>query len=121
MKNTRSIQKYKEELRDLFSEKHRLDDLYDHESISGEPRDRIERIAAERNALSDKINALIETEYAKAVFDEYKEKKPNLVRIRTGEIVDWNTAFGDDFESISKSLRHSLVGLVEEPGRYRLK
>jgi len=44
-----------------------------------------------------------------------------LIRVRTGEEVSWDEAFGNDFCKVSKSLRHSLVGLVEEPGRYVLK
>ena len=44
-----------------------------------------------------------------------------LLRVNTGEEIDWDEAFGQDFEKISKSLRHSLVGLVEKPGQYTLK
>ena len=80
-----------------------------------------EEIDADINELSDRIAAFIENEYALAVFEKYSKEKPNLIRIKTGEIVSWDDAFGSDFENVSKSLRHSLVGLVEEPGRYRFE
>ncbi len=69
----------------------------------------------------DAVDLFIEGTYALAVYEAYSKKKPKLIRISTDEIYDWDTAFGTSFESIEKGLRHSLVGLVEEPARYKLK
>ena len=67
------------------------------------------------------IDSFIEDVYAKEVFEYYLPKKPLLIRNGTGATETWEEAFGLDFDSVSKSLRHSLVGLVEENLRYKLK
>ena len=67
------------------------------------------------------VNEYIEGEYAEAVFSYFVRKKPALIRIHTGEEYSWEEAFGESFEKVSKSLRHSLVGLVQGGGRYRIK
>ena len=81
----------------------------------------IEEINKDIEVIAGRIADLIENEYALAVFDKFSKIKPDLIRIKTGEVVSWEDGFGSDFDKISKSLRHSLVGLVEEPGRYKLK
>ena len=73
------------------------------------------------DAVIDEIDMLVENEYSREVFNVYSKKKPKLIRISTDEIFTWEDAFGDDFDKIEKGLRHSLVGLVEEPTRYKLK
>ena len=93
--------------------------------------ERIEKIEKEDNAqvlpgseidnLINQINALIEGEYSKEIFDYYSKTEPVLIRIRTGEEISWKDAFGNSFQDVSKSLRHSLVGLVEGGGKYRIK
>lgn len=62
-----------------------------------------------------------ENVYAKAIFEHYAPKKPKLIRIKTGETVSWDDAFGNDFESIPKLQRHALIGLVENSSKYRIK
>lgn len=69
----------------------------------------------------DAVDAFIENTYALEVYKVYSKKKPKLIRISTDEIYDWDTAFGTSFDAIEKGLRHSLVGLVEEPARYKFK
>ena len=79
---------------------------------------------SKRKAADEKIREIdefVENIYARDVFDEYSKKKPNLVRNKTGEVVSWDIAFGTDFNEVSSSLRHSLVGLIEGSGRYRFK
>ena len=112
------VKGFSRELEKLYKQKHDLSRQYDDAESNGREA---EQINARLKELSDRIAAFIENEYAMAVFEKYSKSKPQLIRIKTGETVSWDEAFGDDFERISKSLRHSLVGLVEEPGRYRLK
>lgn len=78
-------------------------------------------IAHELDKISVDIDDFIENEYAQAVFEYYNKKKPTLVRIRTDEKYAWEEAFGSEFDRIEKTLKHSLVGLVENTGRYRIK
>lgn len=66
------------------------------------------------------LDAFIEEEYAKDIFEKYSKKKPILTEVKTGTKIAWVDAFGNEFEKISKSLRHSLVGLEEGGGRYKL-
>ena len=78
-------------------------------------------IARELDKISVDIDDFIENEYAQAVFEYYNKKKPTLVRIRTDEKYAWEEAFGSEFDRIEKTLKHSLVGLVENTGRYKIK
>ncbi len=75
----------------------------------------------ELNSINKQINEFIETEYGEAVFRHFEHIRPVLVRIHTGEEVTWNEAFGCSFEEITKSQKHSLVGLIEGGGQYKLK
>ena len=75
----------------------------------------------EFDGIDSQINELIEGKYSEEVFRYYAKKKPVLVRVHTGEEISWTDAFGENYESVSKSLRHSLVGLIEGGGRYRVK
>lgn len=115
------IKNCSKELHVLYEERHKLSRIYDDAMESGGDFDRLELLHKEQNSLDERINSLIENEYASAVYDKYNAEKPVLIRIKTGEEIPWDEAFGKDFANISKSLRHSLVGLVEEPGRYKLK
>ena len=72
-------------------------------------------------AAYEAVDAFVENVYAAEVFRAYSKKKPKLVRVSTEEVYTWEEAFGESFDSLEKGLRHSLVGLVEEPTRYRLK
>lgn len=76
---------------------------------------------SELDTFISEIDSFIENDYANAVFQYFAKKQPDLIRIKTGEVVSWDDAFGTDFDNVTKSLRHSLVGLVEGDGRYKLK
>jgi len=67
----------------------------------------------------EEIENFITNVYAKSIFDKYSKKKPKLICKKTDEVIDWEEAFGSEYDKISKSLRHSLVGLIEGGGRYR--
>ena len=101
----------RKELSRLYDRKHKLqsDDLDD------------ASVQEELDAVVSEIDTLMEGRYAREVFECYVKKKPDLVRIRTGEIVTWQDAFGDSYNSITKSQKHELVGLVEGGSKYRLK
>lgn len=100
-------------LKKLYEEKHRLEDICEIDD-NDENNKNVEQIIA-------KINAFIEEDFAKLVFEHYSRKKPMLYENFTGEKVTWEQAFGKDFGQVSKSLRHSLVGLLTGDGRYSLK
>lgn len=105
------FKKYHKKLTEMYEEKARLLPAEGSKILPGSEADR----------LVNKIDAFIEGEYSEAVFNYYKDKKPVLIRISTDEEYSWDQAFGDSFSDVSKSLRHSLVGLSEGGGRYRLK
>ena len=107
------FKKYKKELAMLYEKKQELDNRDDND-VQVVP-------GSEMDQIIKQIDSLIEGDYAKAVFEYYQKKSPSLIRIRTGETVSWKDAFGDSFDEVSKSLRHSLVGLVEGGGRYKMK
>lgn len=115
------IKKYSKELHALYDEKHKLSQRYGDVVESDDNTGEAERINKEIEEVSCKIAMLIENEYALAVFEKYKKKGPMLIRVNTGEEVPWDEAFGQNYAMVSKSLRHSLVGLVEKPGQYSLK
>lgn len=69
----------------------------------------------------DEVDRFVEYEYARDIFEKYNKKCPKLICNETGEIVSWREAFGNDFDILSKNLRHSLVGLMEGGGRYRFR
>lgn len=112
------LKKYSKELKDLYAEENNLSNqYYDALETLGDSQ-KAEQIKIEMDKMSEKNTNFIENDYAQAVFAHYYDKKPMLIRVRTGEEVSWDEAFGNDFCKVSKSLRHSLIGLVEEPGRY---
>ncbi|MCH5256164.1 MAG: hypothetical protein J1D87_02680 [Lachnospiraceae bacterium] len=84
-------------------------------------RTAIIEVSNELDAILAEIDVFIEEEYAVEVYSHYAKKEPDLIRIRTGETETWKQAFGDNFDKISKGMRHSLVGLVEENLRYKFK
>lgn len=76
------------------------------------------------NQLDDipvKAAALMEGDYAKAVFDTFAAKAPTLVNISSGEACAWKDIFGSDFGALSAELRRDLAGLIEGTGHYRMK
>ncbi len=111
------IKRMSQKLKELYSQEHELSQRYEEALSAGEDA---ENINNSLKVLAGTIADFIENEYAFAVYERYCKSKPNLIRVKTGEVVSWDEGFGSDFDKISKSLRHSLVGLVEEPGRYKL-
>ncbi|MDI9243201.1 hypothetical protein [Fusibacillus kribbianus] len=99
------------ELERLYKKRQDLEQINEGKVLPGSELDKVYK----------EIDLLIEGEYAESVFAYYVKKRPALIRIKTGEIVTWDDAFGNSFEKVSKSLRHSLVGLVEGGGRYKIK
>lgn len=83
--------------------------------------EKIREVSSKLDLIIEEIDDYIENEYALKVYECFVKKEPDLIRVRTGETITWKEAFGDDFYAISKGLRHSLVGLVEENLRYKLK
>lgn len=108
-----SFKRYSKQLKQLYAVKNEI-----YEKSLNNPNEQLKKDF--ENAVAC-IDEFIEGEYANAVYEKFRNKKPKLIRIKTGDEVSWDDAFGTDFEAISKSLRHSLVGLVEEPGKYRFK
>ena len=112
------FKKYKNELTRLYRIVEQREDELDKVRGDSLKAERAEQLLDEATKSLDNF---IENSYAEAVFQYYSEIQPELIRIHTGEELSWLDAFGSDFKAVSKSLRHSLVGLVEDPGRYRLK
>ncbi|MBR4256093.1 MAG: hypothetical protein IKQ18_02925 [Clostridia bacterium] len=81
----------------------------------------VQAAARELDEISIEVDDYIENTYAPAVFEYYNKKKPTIVRVRTDEKYTWEDAFGSDFSKYDKALKHSLVGLVENTGRFRVK
>ena len=77
--------------------------------------------AAKADQTQAEVSSFLENEYAAEVFRYYSSRQPDLIRKSTGDVVTWKEAFGEDFNNVPKTLRYSLVGLVEGSGRYRLK
>lgn len=141
------LKKMKKRLRELRNKKHilgeRLEDLerkYNSQSWDGYNTGTVQRfveryikcadskgkqeiveICRELDDVIDEIESFVENDYAREVFRIYSKKKPKLIRISTDDVCSWDDAFGTDFDKVEKGLRHSLVGLVEEPTRYRFK
>lgn len=63
----------------------------------------------------------IENQYSLHMYEKYSAKKPKLIEVKTGKVISWEEGFGTSFDKISKSLRHSLVGLKDGSGRYKIK
>lgn len=81
----------------------------------------MQEVSLELDSIIEEIDGYIENEYALEVYEHFAKKQPDLIRISSGKTESWLEAFGDDFNKISKGLRHSLVGLVEENLRYKFK
>lgn len=75
----------------------------------------------EFDLINQQIDLLVEGKYAQAVYDYFSESKPTLIRDLTGEKIQWFDAFGDSFDKMTRGQKHSLVGLVEDGGKYRLE
>ena len=106
------IKKCSKELAALYSKKHKIEDV--DEDIKAVPGNELDSIINE-------IDAYIEGEYSRIVFEKYSAKKPILIREHTGETVNWDDAFGNSFDKTTPGQRHSLVGLIEGGGQYGFK
>ena len=106
-----SIRKCRKELAALYEKKRVLEDKEDVQALPG----------SELDALIRQIDDLVEGDYSRAVFDHYSRKEPLLIRSHTHEEVQWRDAFGESFDKTTIGQRHSLVGLIEGGGKYRLK
>lgn len=105
------FKQYQKQLSALYKRKHDLESENEEAAKPG----------SELYELMNEIDQFIEGEYSEAVFSYYVEKKPTLIRVQTGEEVTWEAAFGTKYDDVLKSLKHSLVGLVEGGGRYKVK
>lgn len=114
---SRSIRTYRKELKLLYKELNELQEKRDKCEGDSERQEAQQRVDAQITM----IDELIEGPFARAVFDHYSKKKPCLVDNYTNEIVEWDSVFGCDFNKISNSRRHSLVGLIDGDGGYRIK
>lgn len=110
--------KYSKKYKEMYDQLFKLQDLLAEENTDSI---KAKELSYSVDKLMCEIDTFVEEEYAKKVFDVYRNKKPELVFVVDGRIVGWTDAFGEDFEKIPKTLRHSLIGLVEGSGRYRLK
>lgn len=108
----KSIRKCKKELAALYARKH---------EIEAEREDIVVLPGSEIETLIQKIDALVEGEYSRAVYSYYSVKEPLLIRIHTGEEVKWLDAFGSDYEKTTPGQRQALVGLVEGGSMYKFK
>ena len=82
--------------------------------------EKLKDVAARIDRIEAEVDEFVENKYAYEVFQYYSQKEPKLIRNTDEEVVSWKEAFGDKFDEIPKSLKNSLVGLVEKYGRYRL-
>lgn len=78
-------------------------------------------LASRLDAICLETDSYIENEYANMVFNVYNSKRPMLYEVYDKKMVSWEEAFINDFDKIPKTLRHSLVGLIEGEGRYKFK
>lgn len=93
-----------------------------HKDCDGCPKQKkMLKLAENVDCINAETEEFILNTYAKAVFDYYSHAKPLLVRGTTGETITWDEAFGIQFDEVPKTLRYSLVGLVEGFGRYKIK
>ena len=114
---SRSIRTYRKELKRLYQELSELQEKRDECEGGSERQEAQLRVDAQITM----IDELIEGPFARAVFDHYSKKQPRLVNNHTNEMVEWEEVFGFDFNKISNSRRHSLVGLIDGDGGYRIK
>lgn len=112
------FKKYQQHYNKLYAQLYRLQEQLD-EVETGSSR--AKQLDVEICNVNEEISGFVENTYALAVFEYYKKKQPELIRVSTGEQMTWDAAFGSSFEAVSRTLRHSLVGLVEGDGRYSLK
>lgn len=71
--------------------------------------------------LQDQLDDFVWNDYSKVIFDVFNEKQPKVKDRFSNEVKTFKEAFGSNYSKISKSLRESLVGLIIDDGRYKLK
>ena len=116
-----NIKKYKEIYKKLLKEEHKLSNDYYDALDNNFNTEKIDKLKAEKQNISERIDSLIENDYAKAVYDIYNSKKPKLILLKNDSEITWDDAFGCSFEEMSKPQKHALVGLIENTGMYRFK
>jgi hypothetical protein len=89
---------------------------YQHCVVWCKYKDEVKRVHLDLVNISDERDECDNNVYAKVVYDIFSGKQPMLIRRQTGERVSWREAFGDDFETLSKGDRGSLVCLVDSGG-----
>ena len=82
----------------------------------------LERINCVCSEIDNCINEVDEfiKRYSKIVFDYFSDKKPVLVIRKSGKKISWDEAFGYDYYSLSNEDVISLIGLIEEEGKYEI-
>ncbi len=58
--------------------------------------------------------------YASVIFDVFSKIKPVLKIVRTGEMVGWDSCYGETFEELDERQRKTLYMMVELERPYRL-
>lgn len=78
-------------------------------------------IKSEIDSLLLEIDCFKKDEYAKMIFEVYSKKKPLLVHRYNGSVIKWEDAFGLDYKKVPDNLIDSLIGLIEDDGKYKFK
>ena len=112
------FRKYQKKLAKLYRNSGTLESIL--EKVEPETK-RYQKTNQELISLTHDIDEFIEERYALAVFEHYEKSQPDLIDNTTEKTVSWGDVFSNDYEKISKNLRHALVGLVEGYGQYRIK
>ena len=71
--------------------------------------------------LQKQLDDFIWNEYSRIVFEVFSEKQPKVKDRYSNEVKTFKEAFGSDYSKIPNSLRESLVGLIINEGRYKIK
>lgn len=58
--------------------------------------------------------------YSKVVFDIFSKLRPKLTLVRSGEKMDWNSVFGQDYDVLTNSQKKHLAMMIEDEMPYRL-
>ena len=110
-----TLKKYRSKYKELYFEYFKFSSKIE-ESSNEEERELLKK----QQALKEKEIEIFENEYACFLFKHYSVKKPKIVRDFTGEIYEWDEIFGNNFQTLSKVQKESLVCLIEEGGKYKL-
>ncbi|MCR4660602.1 MAG: hypothetical protein K5765_01215 [Clostridia bacterium] len=59
--------------------------------------------------------------YARAIFEHFSPKKPDIINIVTKKTVKWDEKYPVEFDKLDKLSRSSLWSLVEDQGVLKIK